>query len=887
MMLQDEKNRHLLLRIAVVFIIMFMVFTAIIGNVSKTQSLRAVSFAPKDKTYFVGHDLLGQYAGAFSADKNHIALTFDTQTQAWTMQNTSDSGKKLLFIQPNKKEFIANQWRLETGDSVILGEHQLSVMIDGDKLQLRRTDNGATYDWNNSTLHSSIAENFSDCPQNNWRGRLKRHINHWIHRPLKGNDNAFSLGGQVQCHNRLPLQGIEVNAATIFRDNEGKYYLRPTHGQLVQLMRQQKLLSIPKVRVKTKNAMIVGKTRYRTSIDENNVLTIRPSNNFHFFPQFIEDGSNAPKAFIPYQPQDSDIHIEWQPNPYWGLSFSLYQPSIKQMGLFIVGLFATLLLSLLALHTGMRAGERVSSIWVSLLLYLLCYSIYFYIPMENLATKAYLFLLMWLIVTLRLYYRHRYNLEEILSFWLVLSTLCALGLFAQLQLSAGALSSKWFTYANNHLKFFAVLLFVLSLVIPLPKEALLQITGRFYPQNASKISIVRRLVYLFIPILLAFSLLAAWLSIISFNWIVLVLAVATVVGVLFIVRHKQWQLSGGAILVTLFMLAILTQGVMGSEEGIGGVQPIELAKTLMVWLFSAILLRQYYRLMNDPEIFRGWRNFYKLAAYVIGSASAVIILGTMLVSYGVNDQSPILIVAFLSVTFFWLWLNPVNFRVKTMTKVVRWFYILAIPAGLYGLYWFYHHPDWVMQVSAGMAQSDRFLVWLDPWQYPDSGRQLQLALSAVHGGGHNWLGVNTFGENGGIQALPAVQDDFMLAFYLYKFGGLAGLVLLVAQLLWLNLLLTYYQKGIHLARNSDYESQRTILFLAYSLFGFATMQLVHWIISWSNTLGLLPIMGQPMTFLSAGNSHLFALVLPTTVFLLMMIKITENTAIGTTTGAQK
>ena len=41
------------------------------------------------------------------------------------------------------------------------------------------------------------------------------------------------------------------------------------------------------------------------------------------------------------------------------------------------------------------------------------------------------------------------------------------------------------------------------------------------------------------------------------------------------------------------------------------------------------------------------------------------------------------------------------------------------------------------------------------------------------------------------------------------------------------------------------------------------MHVAHWLISWGNTLGLLPVMGQPMTWLTAGNSHIvgFALLI--------------------------
>ncbi|MGH7003141.1 MAG: hypothetical protein ACREIP_04265, partial [Alphaproteobacteria bacterium] len=44
--------------------------------------------------------------------------------------------------------------------------------------------------------------------------------------------------------------------------------------------------------------------------------------------------------------------------------------------------------------------------------------------------------------------------------------------------------------------------------------------------------------------------------------------------------------------------------------------------------------------------------------------------------------------------------------------------------------------------------------------------------------------------------------------------------------------------------------------LGFVLYGAACMYAAHWIISWGNVLGLLPVMGQPMTWITAGTSHL-------------------------------
>ena len=62
-------------------------------------------------------------------------------------------------------------------------------------------------------------------------------------------------------------------------------------------------------------------------------------------------------------------------------------------------------------------------------------------------------------------------------------------------------------------------------------------------------------------------------------------------------------------------------------------------------------------------------------------------------------------------------------------------------------------------------------------------------------------------------------------------------------------------------RRADFREQNAGRVLGFTLFGLAWMHAVHWAIAWGNTLGLLPVMGQPMTWMSAGNSHLLGFAL--------------------------
>jgi cell division protein FtsW len=109
--------------------------------------------------------------------------------------------------------------------------------------------------------------------------------------------------------------------------------------------------------------------------------------------------------------------------------------------------------------------------------------------------------------------------------------------------------------------------------------------------------------------------------------------------------------------------------------------------------------------------------------------------------------------------------------------------------------------------------------------------------------------------------VPAVQDDFITAFFLNRFGGLAGLCLLGLQLVYLALLFALSRRIEAATRQADFRDQNAGRVLGFTLFGLAWMHAIHWGIAWGNTLGLLPVMGQPMTWMSAGNSHLLGFAL--------------------------
>jgi cell division protein FtsW (lipid II flippase) len=102
--------------------------------------------------------------------------------------------------------------------------------------------------------------------------------------------------------------------------------------------------------------------------------------------------------------------------------------------------------------------------------------------------------------------------------------------------------------------------------------------------------------------------------------------------------------------------------------------------------------------------------------------------------------------------------------------------------------------------------------------------------------------------------MPAISNDFVSTWLVFVFGrdGAVGIVLLQCLLLSAMMLAGFlavkWTPGHLLDRPAASAA-------GYATIGFAVMLGVQWVISWLNALGVLPVMGQPATFLSHGPSH--------------------------------
>lgn len=158
-------------------------------------------------------------------------------------------------------------------------------------------------------------------------------------------------------------------------------------------------------------------------------------------------------------------------------------------------------------------------------------------------------------------------------------------------------------------------------------------------------------------------------------------------------------------------------------------------------------------------------------------------------------------------------------------------------------------------------QVDRIRVWAAPERYPHAGYQLRRALEAIRAGGW-WGAVWQEAMNGRAMAIPVVESDFAPAFFLNRYGGVAALILVGAQAMFVLLLIGVANRVLRSNHHNSYVEFLPGGFSYFALYGSAALLGAHFLVSWGTNLGFLPVMGQPMPLLSAAGSHLTFFVLP-------------------------
>jgi cell division protein FtsW len=306
------------------------------------------------------------------------------------------------------------------------------------------------------------------------------------------------------------------------------------------------------------------------------------------------------------------------------------------------------------------------------------------------------------------------------------------------------------------------------------------------------------------------------------------------------------------VLTCAALVALLLQVAYGDETGVFDLQPVEFAKLALAALSAHCLA---LACADAPAPGGAWRRGLRLAAPVV---LFMLLLGVALVQ--VDDYSPLVLLA--------LWAGTMMLAQALATR--RRGTALALAGGAVCA---------VLAVALlrgagadGIARwdfyADRFLVWLDPGTHPHTGQQLLLGARAIAQGG--WRGADgafglaALGQGPGFALrIPAVQDDFAASFFLQRHGLAAAVGLWLLQALFIGALLHLAVRCWLMAgRARDFRIAWLARLRCFFLAGGAAFAFGHFLLSWGTNLAIFPVMGQPMSFLSAGGSHLLFFICP-------------------------
>jgi len=738
-------------------------------------------------------------------------LALRRQDGAWRMANISLE-KKMDVRTDLCDTLYLKRLALEPGDRIEIARSLVEVAsVSADTLVLTLPATGETIQWKNGELVPD-----GQTPDS-WLSLPKQSWRWWL-RGAQKETILFSLGGSVNLYDNRAIRGVAVRGVWVTWRG-GRFFLAPGKEGRVLLHRPGREAALtfhdawlPLDGLEGKvSRVVLGSTFYSVASGPD-ALELTPVAGMDVF-RSLERHSQTGAGFVA-----DDHNLSWIGGgmPAWEW-VRFHRIKIG------VALGLGLLWALIIWHLGAYYDRKIHGG-----VYLSCFLITALVvsweagAALDLAWPLALCWLIWVWATWMLLIHHRLN-HMAGSIWLAAICLAGTGVLLHLQLLAGADNTRWITFAWKQIFWISICGWVIGLAgcvsIEVWKDWFHRLGDRY-----------RRWV--------------DWVCIIAYG---------------------------------LFLVLLSVMAALGNEQGLGPFQPSELMKLVLVALAAVtavdFLEARAFVSRGSENTFLNWTWM----ALVVGSILILMTVAAGISLWWVRDISPLLII--LAFFLFWFWkiscFLDSKKRVRKPKRIPLKRCIRSVLVLLTGivlvLAWCIHSAP---QAWSWIHQHERFAVWSQPERHPFSGAQV---ITAMHMAGHGgWWGAESswFGPNQAGNRLPAVQDDFALSFLLYKFGGIAGLILLYVQVSYLILL---WRCGAAALFFSDhYAERRSGRILCFVLQGLVIVHLLQWAIAWGNSLGLLPVMAQPMTWLSSGNSHLLFVGLPALFLGLGMAWISEN-----------
>lgn len=296
-------------------------------------------------------------------------------------------------------------------------------------------------------------------------------------------------------------------------------------------------------------------------------------------------------------------------------------------------------------------------------------------------------------------------------------------------------------------------------------------------------------------------------------------------------KQLSWYLYGFGLLL-LLGLEILPEGIVQTIKGatswyrlgpLGNFQPSELMKIILIIVLSKVITDHREKYPNNTLT----DDFLLLGKLAATAAPPVLLLIRQ------PDMGMTMVICAIIASL-------------VLVSGIKWKIILpaaisALSAMGVGLFIFIQFPDFFLKyILRGEAyQLSRFYGWLNPFEYAgDQGFQLVKSLLAIGSGELGGKGYHNLEVY-----LPEAHTDFIFSIIAEQFGFVGGSI--VVSLFFL---LIYRMIHISLESNDPFGS-----YLCTGIMGMITFQVFQNI---GMTIGLLPITGLPLPFVSYGGSSL-------------------------------
>lgn len=757
----------------------------------------------------LGAGELGQRLGIRSADRHHLAVRY--QDAVWQTANISPD-KKVDVRTDKRNTLFLKRLPLEKSDEIQLGHNMLRVTaVSDDSISLTSPTTGNTAEWRNGIL---FLKGQTVYPASWWN--LFKQRQRWSFHSFKDEEILFSLGESINLHNQWAMKSVPRKGAWIVW-SRGHFFLAPGQERKALLHKRggEAPLTFHDQWLSIEGAqgnvlrLIIGKTYYTVKPGEKTIELI-PVSKIDVF---------SPSEKLP-QP-GVRLTATYAAGSWIGSGKPLLEWIADHKMKTSIGLLSGILLAILIWHfTSYYETRAHYSLYLSCVLFSALFLVNAAGTSIDMSWMLGLCWATWAWATLTLFDNNKLN-KTAGWIWISAIFLAGSGVILQLQLFAGADNTHWGMFAWKQAFYVSICGWTIGTLGNIPGRTLIGFVSLIGDDNR-------------------FTRVAVWLRFFVY---------------------------------LLVIVLLLVMAIRGDEQGFDMFQPSELMKLVLVVL-AAFTAMDIWEIRSNPAMSRRRHFRGKLLMILdMGFILALMTITAIVSLIWIKDISPVLII--LAFLLFWLWKISTSKRdgrkqnFFTAQRCIRSGILLAILIIIIAAYSIYTNPqDWTW-----LPQHDRFATWSEPGHHPFSGAQVINAMRLVgHGGWFgaegSWFGPNEDGNN-----LPAVQDDFALSFFLYKFGAVVGIALLCVQLCYLFLLSRAGSKALSLS--GDYAKRQAGIVLCFVLQGLVVIHLLQWSISWGNTLGLLPVMGQPMTWLSSGNSHLASVGFPALILGLLGCWVAE------------